>query len=338
MTYLGELFLRGGRAFLALARIMLPVMVVVQAAQWLGLVEWLGRAMAPAMSLLDLPPEAGIVWVTTLLTGLYGGIAALSGFAPLLELSVGQLSALCAMMLFAHALPIEQAIVRRAGASFWLTSALRVGVALIYGAAVAWASRLSGVLDEPVSLAWLRGSSLVGEHDGLWGWLQSTAFTLAMTFAVIVALLLLLDALARLGITRWITRALTPLLRLSGLDSRVATVTTVGVLLGLTYGGAIIIDEAEKQRFSVRTRFLALAWLSLSHSLIEDTLLMLALGADIWVVLAGRVLVTLGIVALIARAWPDTDGSHRDQVSVRCDVRSVVYESHRRGQAEGDER
>src|SRR5690606_19090168 len=79
-----------------------------------------------------------------------------------------------------------------------------------------------------------------------------------------------------------------------------APVTTVGVLLGLTYGGALIIEEAKKQNFSARTRFLALSWLSLSHSLIEDTLLVLALGANIWVVLVGRVILTLLIVAALA--------------------------------------
>src|SRR5690606_16733691 len=110
--------------------------------------------------------------------------------------------------------------------------------------------------------------------------------------AVIVGLLVLLDVLERTGITRRITALLTPLLGLSGLDSRVTPVTTVGVLLGLTYGGALIIEEAQKQDFPARTRFLALAWLSLSHSLIEDTALFVALGANVWIVLVGRVLVT----------------------------------------------
>src|SRR3546814_18408941 len=106
----------------------------------------------------------------------------------------------------------------------------------------------------------------------------------------------------RLGITRRITAAMMPLLKVSGLNAQVAPVTTVGVLLGLTYGGALIIDEAAKQNFSARTRFLALAWLSLSHSPIEDTLLLLALGADIWVTLVGRValqLINVGILALL---------------------------------------
>ena len=94
---------------------------------------------------------------------------------------------------------------------------------------------------------------------------------------------------------------MTPILRLSGLDERAAPITTVGVLLGLSYGGALIIEEAKKNNFDAKTRLLALSWLSLSHSLIEDTLLIMALGANIWIVLVGRVLMTLVVMALMAR-------------------------------------
>ncbi len=281
-------------------KVMLPVMIAVQLAQHWGWIDALGHAIAPAMAWLALPPEAGLVWITGAFVGIYGAIAAMIGLATQLELTAGQLSALCAMLLFAHALPVEQSIVRRAGASFWATAALRVSVALAYGGAVAWLSRLTGVLDEPVSLDWMQASS-GANPGGLVAWAQSTALSLAMTFAILVALLVLLDALERSGITRRITAMLTPLLRFSGLDARAAPVTTVGVLLGLTYGGALIIEESDKQQFDARTRFLALAWLCLSHALIEDTILLLAVGANLWIVLVGRVAVTLVLIAVLAR-------------------------------------
>ncbi|MEI2416142.1 nucleoside recognition domain-containing protein [Orrella sp. JC864] len=301
--YLLHLLTRSRRLFWALAKVMLPVMLAVRAAELAGLIDLLGAALGPFMALLDLPPQAGLVWVACVFVGIYGGIGALVGLAPQMDLNVAQLSALAAMMLFAHSIPVEQAIVRRAGASFWFTSALRLGLALLYGAMVAWTCRLLGVLDEPVSLGWLQGSQWAAEQapNVHLAWAQSTLFSLLATYGVILGLLVLLDVLERLGITRRITVALTPLLRLSGLDARVAPVTTVGVLLGLTYGGALIIEEAQKQNFPPRTRLLALSWLSLSHSLIEDTLLMLALGADIWVVLVGRVALTMLVVALMAR-------------------------------------
>jgi hypothetical protein len=303
LSYLVAVTLRSWRLFITVTKIMLPVMVVVQVGQEFGLVDLVGQFIAPAMALLDLPPEAGIIWATTLLTGIYGGIASLSGLAGTLDMTVGQFSALCAMMLIAHSIPVEQAIVRKAGAGFGVTSLLRIGTAAIYGGIMSWACHLSGTLADPISFEWLRGSSIVAgsASAGYLGWLQATAFSLALTYVIILALVLVLDGMDKLGMTRRITRALTPVLRVSGLDPDVAPVTTVGVLLGLTYGGALIIEEAAKQNFTARTRFLALSWLSLSHSLIEDTLLVVALGADVWVVLVGRVAITLAIVAALAR-------------------------------------
>jgi len=305
-SYVLDLLRRSRRLFVTLMKVMLPVMIAVQIASYLGWVDALGRAIGPAMGLLNLPPEAGLIWVTGVFVGVYGAIAAMIGLAASLDITTGQLSALCAMVLFAHALPVEQAIVRRAGASFWATAALRLGVAIVYGGSVAWFSAWSGLMTEPVSLAWLQGNGAsagadAGAASAFVAWLQSTAFSLALTFAIIVGLLVLLDLLERSGITPRITAALTPLLKFSGLESRAAPVTTVGVLLGLSYGGALIIDEAERQQFPARTRFLALSWLSLSHSLIEDTALLVALGAEIWIVLVGRVLVTLLVVAALAR-------------------------------------
>jgi len=309
MPYLARLLSRSRRLFLALVKVMLPVMIAVKIGQELGWIDAIARAIAPAMGWLGLPAEAGMIWVTGVFVGVYAAIGALIGFAPTLEMSVAQFSALAAMILFAHGLPVEQAIVRRAGASFWITAALRIGAALGYGAAVTAFCRFTGLLAEPVSLGWLQASAAAGGGAGEgWGpWLWGTAMSLAATFGIIVSLLVLLDVLERTGVTRRITAAMSPVLRVSGLAPAAAPVTTVGVLLGLTYGGALIIEEAERQRFGARTRFLALAWLSLSHSLIEDTLLFLALGADVWVVLVGRVLLTMAIVAALAAMLREPD-------------------------------
>src|SRR5690606_18557128 len=217
MPYLATLLARSRRLFLALVKVMLPVMIAVRAGQEMGLVDALGRAIAPAIGWLGLPPEAGMIWVTGVFVGVYGAIGALAGFARTLEMSVAQFSALAAMVLFAHGVPVEQAIVRRAGASFWLTAGLRIGAALAYGALVTWACGAAGVLADPVSFDWLQGGvkDAASGAGGLGGWLASTAFSLALTFGIIVALLVLLDLLERTGITRRITALMAPVLRVS---------------------------------------------------------------------------------------------------------------------------
>src|SRR5690554_2869988 len=114
LAYIYALLRRSWRLFITVAKVMLPVMIIVQIAQELGLVDVVGRLIAPAMALIHLPPEAGIIWATTLLIGIYGGLASLATLAPTLDMTTAQFSALCAMMLFAHSIPVEQSIVRRA--------------------------------------------------------------------------------------------------------------------------------------------------------------------------------------------------------------------------------
>ena len=301
---------RGWRMFLTVAKIMLPILFIVHFADQIGLVQWVAHQITPVMAWLHLPPEAGIVWVTTMLTNIYGGIATLGALSSEnLQLTTAQLSALGAMMLFAHNLPMEQAIAQRAGASALITGLLRISVAMIYGGLVAWVLGRLDVLGTPVDLSWLSGKveqEQLGFWASWWPWLTNTLRTLGMTAIIIVSLVLILDVLERIGFTKVVTKVMTPLLRLSGLDERAAPVTTVGVLLGLSYGGALIIEQAQKNNFDAKTRLLALSWLSLSHSLIEDTLLIMALGADIWIILVGRVLMTLLVLAIMAQVLKRT--------------------------------
>ncbi len=305
LAYVHHLLRRGLRLFYALAKVMLPIMLLVQIGQWLGWIDALGHFLGPVMAWLNLPAQAALIWMASIFVGVYGALAALAGLAGGLDMTAAQFSALASMILFAHGLPVEQAIVRRAGASFWATTGLRLGAAILYGGAVSWTCHAMGWLSQPMSFEWLQGSEMAGGDPGLQDWLYGTAVSMALTLAVILALLVVLDLMERSGITAVLTRGLTPVLRWSGLDPQVAPVTMLGVLLGLSYGGALIIEEAQRRQFSARTRFLALAWLSLSHSLIEDTLLLMAVGANGWIVLVGRVALTLLVVSALARLWTE---------------------------------
>lgn len=313
LRYLDGIRRRATRMFLTVAGIMVPVMVLVYVAERLGLVALAGQALAPAMAFMGLPAQAGIVWATTVLTNIYGGIAVIAALSGDLRLTTAQISALGAMMLFAHNLPTEQAVVRRAGASALLTGGLRLAVGAAYGAAVAWGCRLGGWLQEPVSLAWLssNGEARSGP-PGVWPWLLSSARSLLLIWLVICVLVIVLDALERLGFTRWLTRRLAPVLRLTGLTEAAAPLTTIGMLMGLAYGGALIIEASEREGYDRRTLLLALCWLSLFHAVLEDTLLIAALGANVWIILVLRGLVTLALMmGLAALTRPHTPWGRR---------------------------
>ena len=213
-------------------------------------------------------------------------------------MTVAQHSVLCAIMLIAHAIPVEQAIVCRAGAGFTVTSILRIGAALMYGAIVNWVCAKTGVLSALMDLSWLPQTHV--DQDWL-SWATATSKSLVLILGIIIGLHLMLDVLDRVGVTQWMTGALEPVLRTVGIDTRLAPLTVIGMLLGLTYGGGMIIQSTKEVQYTPQARFMALSSLCLLHSLIEDTVLMLAFGADIWIVLVGRAAFTMAIVA--GMAW-----------------------------------
>ncbi|MEM6902757.1 MAG: nucleoside recognition domain-containing protein [Pseudomonadota bacterium] len=295
------------RTFWTLVRIMLPVMVLVRIGEQYGATEWLGHALAPVMALVGLPPEAGLVFAITLLIDTYGGIGAYLALMPSMEMTVAQHSILCAMMLIAHSIPVEAAIIHRAGANFLLTSLLRLIGAFLFGFITWQICQATGWLSAPLELSW---APEVGSSVGWLDWSIATASSLAMIFCIIVVLLIFLDGLERIGVIGWFTRSLEPLLKLIGIDPRLAPATTIGLLLGITYGGGLLIQAAQEHPVGPRAKFLALSLLCLSHGIVEDTLLFIAFGADVWIILVGRVAFTIVVVALMAwllRIWPRSE-------------------------------
>lgn len=299
--------------FWSLLKVMLPVMVAVKVAQDLGWVEQLAHWLSPLMVIVGLPEQAGLVWVTALLVNIYGGAAVFIGLLPNLELTVADATVLWSMVLIAHALPVEQRIAQQAGASFWLTAALRFFGALFYGALLNAIYTAGDWLQQPLSLSWL--PQLDGNQDTTWlDWAWSNIQSLFWVFVIIVVLLVVLKVFDLLKITDLLSKLITPVLRVMGIEGRATTLTMFGTLLGLTYGGALIIKEARAGHVAKKDIVLSLCFMSLCHSLIEDTLFVMALGADASGVLIGRFIFSVIVVALIAacyRRWsPDPVSAH----------------------------
>ena len=299
LAYVATTTRRAASLFWLLAKIIVPVMIAVRVGEAIGLVETLGALLGPLMLRLNLPPETGIAWLACVLIGPPAGLAALAGLD--VSLTVGQASTLAAMMLIAHALPLECWIVAKAGGSFRWSFLSRAVGSFVYGLIVALLLGATGWLSEPADL-----SALAAPADATLGaWIVASLELLATVGIVLVVLLMLLDAMEKVGLTTLVTRAMAPTLAASGIDmaragERTAPLVTVGALLGLTYGAGLIIEESKRGTIPPSERNVALAWVSLSHSLIEDTALMLLMDADLWVILVGRIIFTVVAVRLVA--------------------------------------
>jgi len=285
------------RTCIILFRIIIPLSIATRLLQQWGLVDQLGILMGPVMRLVGLPGEIGLVWATTLVTNLYAGMVVFASVAPGLDLTIAQVTVLTTMMLVAHGLPVELRIAQKAGTRFRTQALLRVGGALALGALLNTGYRLTDSLQQTSHSLWTPPAV-----DPSWlGWALAETRNLLSIVVIIFSLMALLRLLKKIGIIDLLTRLLEPVLSLLGIGRQAAPLAIVGISLGLSYGGGLIIQEAQSGRLSKQDIFNALALMGLCHSLIEDSLLMMVLGGHVSGVFWGRLLFSLLVVFLLGR-------------------------------------
>ena len=278
-----------------LFKIIVPISIVTRLLQQWGVVDQIGVLLGPVMELVGLPGQIGLVWATAMVTNLYGGMVVFASVAPGLDLTVAQATVLTTMMLVAHALPVELRIAQKAGTRFRAMLLLRVGGALLLGWLLNTIYQLTGTLQQPNQALWNPPPV-----DPSWsGWLFAETRNMLSIFLIIFALMALLKLLKTIGITDLMTRLLEPLLKLLGMGREAAPLTIIGMTLGIGYGGALLIREAQSGGLSKRDVFASFAMLGLCHSLFEDTLVMMLLGGHVSGVLWGRLLFSLLVTFLL---------------------------------------
>jgi hypothetical protein len=297
-----------------LFKLMIPVIIVVKVLEELGAIPVISALLQPLMALVGLPESMGLVWTTTLLTNIYGGMLIFFQLAPQENLSVAQVTVLCGLLLMAHGLPVEVRIVQQAGVRFIAALLIRLLGALLFGMVLHQLYAQGGWLQQPAELLWAPPAAV---DDSLRAWALSQLESLAMIVVVVSVLLSLLRCLRWLHIERLMIWLLQPVLRLLGIGPQATSLTIIGITLGLSFGGGLLIREAQTGHISKRDVFAALCLLGLCHSLIEDTLLVLLLGADISGVLWMRLLFSLLFVALMTRWLDRTSDRFQDRFLVR---------------------
>lgn len=288
-----------------LFKIMIPIIIIVKIIEELGGIKYIAWGLEPFMQFVGLPTSMGLVWATTMLTNIYGGmIIFISNTNE--PLTVAQVTILGSMMLLAHGLPIEVRIAQKAGVRVLFTLVLRIGSALLLGFLLLKLYSAGDFLTDNNNALW---KPVITQDTSLLSWGISQLKTLTQVFVVIAALVVFLKLLKLSGIEKLLAFILKPLLKILGLSNKTSSITIIGITLGLTYGGGLLINEAKKGNISQLDILGSLSLLAICHSLIEDTLLIMLLGADLSGILYLRVIFSLILIAIIVRIAKKT---HQD--------------------------
>ncbi len=286
----------GARASLELFKVMIPVIIAIKVLQAFELIELIARPLGPAMKLVGLPPEMGLVWASALFNNIYTAIIVFLPLNAEAPVTAAQATVLGVMILIAHGLPIELSIARKSGPRLIFQAVSRVGSALLLG----WIlHKTYGGLDT------LQGPAVVllapqnGADPSLAAWAMGEVKNLFSIFLIVTTLMGMMKLLDAVGVIGVMNRLLQPLLKLIGIGPRASAITVIGLGLGISYGGGLIINDARSGKIDRRDIFYSLTLMGLTHSIIEDTLLLLTLGGHISGLLWARLGYTLIFVALL---------------------------------------
>lgn len=296
-----------------LFRILIPALIIVKILDYFGATELLGNLTKPLMEPLGLPDIAGLIWATAFLANIYTAIAVFLTFASTLEWTQAQVTCLGLLMLTTHNMVVELRIAQKAGCRIFTQLLLRVFCALLFCYLCNLLFSANSWLQEPATFVWQTTTA----SSTLLEWIIEQLINLGKIAIVIFLLISLLKLLKAVGIERLLTIALQPLFRFMGLAKEATTITMVGFTLGLAYGGGLLIKEAQNDKLDRQDVFTSISLLGICHSLIEDTLLVMIIGADFATVLFLRLIMSVIFIAILVRLTRKASPAFKSRYLVR---------------------
>ncbi|OGR17232.1 MAG: hypothetical protein A2X81_08045 [Desulfobacterales bacterium GWB2_56_26] len=280
-----------------LIRITIPVTIVTKILEELGMIDTLSVILEPLMAVMGLPGQLGLVWATSMLTNMYGGIAVFAALAPGLDLTAAQVTVLCSAILIAHSLPMELSVSKRAGASLLPIALIRLLGAVVYCFILNRVCLAFGLWQGPAEM-FFKATARSGD---LLQWGLDQLQNLGMIVVIIFCIVLGMRLFRAIGVLGLLERLLAPVLPVFGMGRQAAPITVVGMIMGIGYGGALIIRETATGKMAREEVFNSMALMGLCHGLVEDTLLMAAIGGKIGGILWGRIIFSLIVTFVLVR-------------------------------------
>ncbi len=294
---LQEAFIESLRVFWALVKVMVPVIIGVKILKEAGLIVYLAWPLEPIMGLVGLPAEMGLVWATGIINGFYPAVALYASLTAGSTVTVEQVTVLSLLLLFAHGLPVELKVARMCGPTILGQAFFRLGGAFLCGWIFHIICTTFGLFQQAGVSVWQQGE----EALTLWGWAVGEVRNFASLFVVVFFVFLAVRILDWLKVTHAMRFVLRPVLTCVGISPSAATVTVVGLTLGISFGSGVIVKEARSGSLKEKDIFYSLTLMGQSHSLIEDTLITVFLGATLWGALGLRVVFSLVALFLLVQ-------------------------------------
>jgi hypothetical protein len=285
---------KGWRGFVWMMKIIVPVSFLTALLAWSGWMERVDFVIRPVMGFLSLPDVAALPLLIGVLTGIYGGIAAMA----VLPLNMGEMTLIAVFLLISHNLIQEGIVQGKSGMGILKATLFRITLAVVTVLIIApFVSMPESGADGPAAAA-LHSSQTFTEMVIQWG--RVMGGLAIKILLIILCVLTVLEMLKVFELIDHIVRILSPILRVMGLSERVAIMWVAAVVFGLAYGGAVIVEEVRRGDLTDEELESLHLSIGINHAVIEDPALFLSFGIGPFWLWIPRLVLAIVAVRLLA--------------------------------------
>jgi hypothetical protein len=267
--------IKGWSGFVWMLKILVPISLLTSLLAWFGWINKLDFILEPVMGVIGLPPLAALPLIAGLLTGLYGAIAAMVS----LPLTVDELTLLSIFLLISHNLIQEGVIQSKSGLPFLKATLFRLIASITTVMIVSWFMGHETATSAPTKAPVIIQASF---FSMLKTWTAATLVLTGKICVIIVTLMITLEIMKNYNLLDRIVRLMAPVLKVLGLGKQTGFLWLTAVTFGLTYGAAVIVEEAKEGNLSKDELENLHLSIGINHSIIEDPALFLSVGLSLF--------------------------------------------------------
>ncbi|MFH1985776.1 MAG: nucleoside recognition domain-containing protein [Pseudomonadota bacterium] len=262
---------RGISGFFWILKILIPVSFFTFVLQASGLLARMDFLLVPIMGWIHLPPEAALPLIIGILTGIYGAIAAMA----VLPLAEGQMILIAIFLLISHALIQEGIIQGKSGMSALKATLVRLSASVVTVLAVAPFLTLPPLGESAAAALTVVAVPFLSACRQ---WAGEMAWLCLKILFIVTALMVVLELMKAYRLIDDALRLISPLLRLLGLSDTVGMMWLAAAIFGISYGGAVIVEESRTGRIPAGELDRLHLSIGINHAMVEDPALFLILG------------------------------------------------------------
>ena len=270
-----------------LLKLMIPISLAVTLMQHFGILAWIATWINPLFVHFGLPGESAVAFISGATAGTYAGIAAMMS----IPLTMKQASILALMIALCHALPMECAVNKKTGSSFWKMGTIRIVMALICAFCL---NIILPDMQEKYIYFGAEADSSFWEVMKIWG--VSQIKMSLMVVLIIYSLMVVQRLLEAYRLLDPLSRLLSPLMAVFGLPRHASYMWLVGNVLGISYGSAVMVELEEKGLVTREEANDVNYHLIMNHSMLEDTIVFAATGISALLLIITRLCFALILV------------------------------------------